>query len=55
MLTSVSNPFKVSLFSLCVGGVFYQGDTTGQGVVYAHGLGVDDTAYDLRLGLEWSF
>jgi len=46
---------KATRFLLDLGGALYQGNTTVQGMVYAHGLGADDTAYGLRLGLEWSF
>ena len=51
----LSSQAKATRLLLDVGGVLHQGDTEFHGMVYAHGLGADDTAYGLRLGLEWSF
>ncbi|MCY4446591.1 MAG: autotransporter domain-containing protein [Rhodobacteraceae bacterium] len=51
----LSSQAKATRLLLDVGGVLHQGDTTVHGMVYAHGLGADDTSYGLRLGLEWSF
>ncbi|MCY4446322.1 MAG: hypothetical protein OXC02_07675, partial [Rhodobacteraceae bacterium] len=51
----LSSQAKATRLLLDVGGVLHQGDTTVHGMVYAHGLGADDTAYGLRLGLVWSF
>jgi len=46
---------KATRLLLDVGGVLHQGNAKVHGMVYAHGLGADDTAYGLRVGLEWSF
>jgi len=51
----LSSQAKATRLLLDVGGVLHQGDTEFHGMVYAHGLGADDTSYGLRLGLEWSF
>ena len=46
---------KENRILLDLGGVFQRGDTEIHGEVYAHGLGSDDTAFGLNLGMNWSF
>ena len=46
---------KENRILLDLGGVFHRGATEIHGDVYAHGLGSDDTAFGLNLGMNWSF